>query len=216
MKSFRAMMGVEQSPPQINGKDCVWWPQWDYQRVSVKQADEPMALEFFDEPIGVESSKSADASRRRTQNDTSMYYPNGLPPPQEFYITGIRVMIVPGWMGDPLRDTADEIAFHKLMMCGLLELWVGNRVMFKGGPMARFPAMFHVPQLFKPNPIELPIMAIRREIQTQQYAYCSITPLYIQSKDKFGVKIIYSDPMKITRDALVGVILDGYLLRPTY
>lgn len=208
---FAAAMGMAGT-----NKSTLWWPQWDYQRFTRTRSVTACGLEFFRDPVGVKSDTSLKQYEARTQNETSVFYANKLLPGNDFLATGIRVLVVPGWGADPIRDERDAEDEHKLLLNGLLEFAIGNRTFFKGAPLARFPACFHVPQLFKPQTIELPIIAIRKEIEQQKDAYQAITPGFIPASQDFRVTVYFDKPLNLARDALLGVILDGYVSGPEY
>jgi len=160
----------------------------------------------------------------RMRDETNMVLRNMLPKGNEFYCIGVRVLIVPGWESPGAWDEVDECDFDTLTRVGVLDLEVANRNYGTFAPLASMPAGFISPlRVRKPTKSELIGTARPRELlallqeEMKEYApkIMEITPVYIRSQEPFSVRVSYSRALHIERTALMGVILDGYIVRDT-
>lgn len=211
-------MNRTDTPLFASHKGAVWTSLWDFQRFSVKRSTgiNP-SLDFFKVPQGATFFGDYEdcafvPNRVRDENETSMVAAGAMALHSNFYLTGIRCLILPGhWSAsDPDSDDADE---YKLASSGIIKLIVNSRIMFATTPLARCPAAFPVPRKTRIESDELSIVALKKEIQMMETAYQAISPIYL-GNDTFSVSVRYPfGIMGIKRDALIGVILDGYLIR---
>jgi hypothetical protein len=199
--------------------DIVWSPLYDYQRVKI---DETLDFhrEFFQFPIGLACPTGLRGDEARTLEETNLYHPGTLPRGNEFYATAIKVWIVPGWDRAGSWTKEDERDFDTLTSQGHLELRVQNRIWAQFAPLASMPAGFVTPsRLLKPrlSPDQenflTPFLEILKEVKECVPKIQEITPVYIQSQMGFSVHVSFAQALKIESDALMGVILDGYLVR---
>jgi hypothetical protein len=207
-------------------RDAVFAPLWDYQRVSPSDVSVPgFSRSFFEYPIGMSCPHGLiSRDNIRMRDETNMYFSNVLARGTDFYCTAVKVLIVPGWDQAGAWDEADECDFDTLSRSGVLELRVANRIYGTFAPLASMPAGFISPlRVRKPTKSELIDTAHPRELlallqeEMKEYApkIMEITPVYIRSQEPFFVRVSYSRALHIERTALMGVILDGYIVRDT-
>jgi hypothetical protein len=201
------------------GADVVWSPLYDYQRVTPDEMRNVFQREFFICPIG-ERCPTGLYPSPRTREDTNLYHSGALPLGNDFYTIAIKVFIVPGWDRAGAWSKEDECDFDTLSSSGHLELRVQNRIWAAVAPLAAMPTGFITPsrlmkpkRLSEPHSFLTPFLEILKEVKECVPKIHEITPVYIQSQKYFCVRVDFFQSLTIESDALLGVILDGYLIR---
>jgi hypothetical protein len=220
-KLFDLLSEVRKHKPRYS--DVVFAPLWDYQRVRPEDVSAPgFSRTFFEYPIGVSCPHGlVSRDNIRMRDETNMYSSSVLPY-SDFYCIAIRALIVPGWDMPGAWDETDESDFDTLTRSGVLELQVADRIYGTFAPLAMLPSGFISPlRVRKPTRSELidtvhprELLALLKE-EMKEYApkIREIVPVYILARQPFYVKVSYSQALHIERAALMGVILDGYVVK---
>ncbi len=199
--------------------ECYWSPLFDFWTFD----EIPPQHEFFVFPVG--ATLKSYPGRMREIQDTNMYLTGQLPAPQEFYITAIRVSFTPDYTQHRGRLELDLQDLRKVLLSGVLELVLGHRRYVYDGPLAKFPVLF-------PTYHAESLAALMKELDGQLYKEAqecedesgritklpgelyAITPIYLQRNQSFHVRVLFPEPVQLNAPGRLGVILDGYLLRP--
>jgi hypothetical protein len=212
--------------------DIAFAPLWDYQRVTPSDVSvSGFSRTFFEYPIGMSCPHGLiSRDNIRMRDETNMYLASRLSPGNAFYCVAVKVLVVPGWDLPGAWDQADECDFDVLTRSGVLELQVANRIYGSFAPLASMPAGFISPMRLKKlygsfaplasmpaqidtaHPREL-LALLKEEMKEYAPKIMEIVPVYIESTMPFYVRVNYSHPLTLQRDALMGVILDGYMIR---
>jgi hypothetical protein len=195
--------------------DVVYAPQWDYQRLTVEESKRPgFSRIFFQHPIGVPCPFGLFDRQDRMTEETSMVCSGVLSPGNNFYAIGIRAMIVPGWDSPGPWCESDDKDYDAIARAGVLDFVVSNRIYAQVSPIGRAPACFLTPRrLMKPNMSLLSDLTLKNEIEVYRQTYFEITPVYMDGGMPFSIRISYERPISLESDAMIGVILDGYLIK---
>lgn len=191
--------------------EVIWQPQYDYQDYATAGATQ---FTFFQTTIGGGGTTLAD---------TSMRAAGQFPRPQEFLVTGIQVLFVPG-VEPELAGLADDAqgdylndVFAVLFGDAWLDLFIGSKTYLQDGPLAKFTQQF---KLMGDSALSDSSTAGASQKSVINYGthcgkYYSITPVKVPANQNFNVTLNFpaAIPTPSGQDARIGVILDGFLYR---
>lgn len=189
--------------------EVIWQPQYDIQTYAAAGITQQV---FFQNPVGQIGNTLAD---------TSMKSAGTLPAPQEFLITGIQVLFVPGNviaqnLGSAVQENWNDV--HDVMFGNAyLELFIGSKPYLQDAPLAKFTQQFRLGGVA--NQAAATTTAATDFGPMIDYAvhsgrYYAITPVKLPTTQNFDVKTVYPGGVIATAvNALIGVILDGFLYR---
>lgn len=203
--SFQALKGY--SVNREGQFEVIWQPQYDYQAYAMAGATQ---FTFFQTPVGGAGATLAT---------TSMRSAGQFPSPQEFLITGIQVMFLPGnaiAQSQAAAGTAQENwndVFDVMFGNAWLELFVGSKAYLQDGPLAKFAQQFRLTgggwttgagSVATTDFVDYAVHAGR---------YYTITPVKIPKNQNFNVTLNFPAAVGISVAGTIGVILDGFLYR---
>lgn len=187
--------------------EVIWNPLYDYQAYAMAGATQ---FTFFQNPIGQAGNTLAD---------TNMRSAGQLPRPQEFLVTGIQVLFLPGnavASSQNAAGTAQENwndVFDVMFGDAWLELFIGSKPYVQDGPLAKFTQQFRLTgggwttgagSVATTDFIDYAVHAGR---------YYAITPVKLTANQNFSVTANFPTAIGVSVAATIGVILDGFLYR---
>lgn len=189
--------------------EVIWQPQYDFQVYAAAGVAQQV---FFQTTVGQAGSSLADTSIRQ---------PGTLPAPQEFLITGIQVLFVPGNVvaqndGSAIQENWNDVS-DVMFGNAYLELFIGSKPYLQDAPLAKFTQQFRLGGVA--NQAAATTTAATDFGPMIDYAvhsgkYYAITPVKLPTTQNFDVKHVYPQgAIAVAVDARVGVILDGFLYR---
>lgn len=188
--------------------EVIWQPAYDYQTYAAAGATQ---FTFFQSSVGTGGTTLADTNIRQAGT---------FPAPQEFLITGIQVLFVPGNVvaqndGSAVQENWNDVS-DVMFGNAFLELFIGSKPYLQDGPLAKFTQQFRLGGVA--NQAAATTTAATDFGPIVDYAvhsgkYYSITPVKLPTTQNFNVTLNFPTAVAIAVDATVGVILDGFLYR---
>jgi hypothetical protein len=186
--------------------EVIWQPKYDYQVYPALGATQ---FTFFQTPVGQGGTTLAD---------TNMQAAGQMPRPQEFLVTGLQVLFVPGnavareVVATEVQDNWNDVQ-NVMFGEAWLDFFIGSKSYLDDGPLAKFSQQFRLTG--NSNITGTPAAAA---IQFVDYAvhcgrYYSITPVKLPANQNFNVTLNFPVAIPASVAGTVGVILDGFLYR---
>lgn len=210
----------------LQSQDVIWAPLYDFQSYGTAGATQ---FTFFTSPKGQGTTSAPGATGAKTIADTNMQQAGLLSLGNEFYMTGIEVLLFPGAAstfgpgeGAVAESKAGQFAndVYAIGKAGTLKLTVGSdRTYIEDGPMNMFPPVTRL-AVAPALAVGPSATATIHTIEQIDYAVWAgepytITPIYIQSTQGFQVQLNFpaavAPPSAIA--PRIGVRLRGYLIR---
>lgn len=195
------------TPDRPGAVEAIWQPQYDFQSYATGGVTEQT---FFQVPVG-QSSK--------TLADTNMKLGGQFPSPTGFLITGIMVVYMPNFAGDPSTTSASAAVAANLNDVvrmanrGYLTLTIGNKDYFTDGPLGKFPPNFGVGGISSLAGTYAATNEVVNDYARAVGRYCEITPLFIPTSQNFNVTLKWPTAVTVAATGRIGVILDGFYYR---
>lgn len=188
--------------------EVIWQPTYDYQTYAAAGAAN---FTFFQTTVGAGGSTLADTNIRSGGT---------FPAPQEFLITGIQVLFVPGNVvaqndGAAVQENWNDVS-DVMFGNAFLQLFIGSKPYLQDGPLAKFTQQFRLGGVA--NQAAATTTAATDFGPIVDYAvhsgkYYSITPVKLPTTQNFDVSLNFPTVIPIAVDGTIGVILDGFLYR---
>ncbi len=189
--------------------EVIWQPAYDYQTYAAAGATQ---FTFFQSSVGTGGTTLADTNIRQAGT---------FPAPQEFLITGIQVLFVPGntvAQGNAAAATTQENwndVSDVMFGNAFLELFIGSKPYLQDGPLAKFTQQFRlggVADNAATGTNATPVVWLI-DYAVHSGKYYSITPVKLPTTQNFNVTLNFPTAVAINVDGTIGVILDGFLYR---
>lgn len=188
--------------------EAIWNPLYHRQTYALAGQTQ---LTFFQTPKGNVNSP--------TYGSTNMLAAGSLPTPQQFLCTGIQIhMKSPS---APSRQAAAVATVGTnwnnvdaaLESLSWLDFQIGSKSYAIDGPLSKFPAMYGLG-----GNAAVGVFAAGAQVNLFDYAkasgrYYAISPVRIPANQNFSVTLNWVAVQAIAADALITVVLDGYLYR---
>lgn len=189
--------------------EVIWQPTYDYQTYAAAGASQ---FTFFQTTVG---------SAGTTLADTNIRAQGTFPAPQEFLITGIQVMFLPGNViaqaGVDVNVVQENWNDVNDVMFGnaWLELFIGSKPYLDDGPLAKFTQQFRLGGVANNAATGTAASAIAWLVDYAVHGgkYYSITPVKLPTTQNFNITLNFPTAIAINTGGTIGVILDGFLYR---
>lgn len=210
---------------QLSTQDVIWSPLYDFQSYGTQGGTQ---FTFFSSPIGQGTTSSPGATGSKTIADTNMNSAGQLTKGNEFYQTGLEILLFPGaattFGPGEVTTEANTGRFvndiYAIGKAGTLKQTVGSdRIYVNDGPLNMFPP---VTRLAIAAALAVGNAATTNTATLDQIDYgvwsgepYAITPIYIEANQGFQVQLNF--PVAVAPPSAiaprVGVRLRGYLIR---
>lgn len=228
LEQFRAHLVTVMGGPV----EVIWQPLYDY--LLYPTAGSAAPFKFFSVPEGQGiSSSSANAANPKGLADTNMKLAGALGQPEAFWIESIEFDVQPGSVSTantytvqiPAAFAAANAAavqagahdVNAVLSGGFLQLNVSNKQYYQEGPLLRFPPTKGFVFDVALGTTSATAGEVVKEKLRAGGSTCVINPgIAIMAQQPFNVSVTYPTAIATPSgfNARIGVILNGYLLRP--